>query len=574
MRINKIQFKNIKSFGNNLEEISFSDTGELILLTGKNGAGKSTIQEVIDLTIFGQIRGKNTKKIPLKYISNRFNKNLYTKVNFLNFNNDVIEIERQLNPTNFKILKNDFNITKEFKNYSDVELENILDFNYLTFKSFISLSMNDFLNFINLETEQKKLLINKLFNLEKIDNYLNITKELKTQTQKEYNNVKLTINNNNSTLKEYKSIIKNILENQNNNKNIQISKLKEQYTKLINNKKIIKENNNLNNNNINSIDLEIELLTNNNSNLDSENIQRRTELNNINDKIKLYDNDKCPYCENDLLSNKETILQKLILNKNETLDLITKNNKLININKDNLIILNINKSKLLKIKSKHNNELIQINIDISNLKEQSNKLNENNTELSVKELKEKGKKLSIDNQNLNNKLIQLQNKIDKYNKLIEVFNENGIRKNIIKEVIIPINNNLQDFINKINFEYNVKLNDEFDAIIYERYNEVYSEIVSNGEQKIINILIALSYLKFILKIRDINILFLDEIFNSIHEDNIDLILILLKEISKEFNINIFVIHHGINHVNLNHFNKIIKLKKSFFSEMKIEEVIV
>lgn len=571
MKINKIQFKNIKSFGNRLEEISLSDTGELILLTGKNGAGKSTIQEVIDLTIFGQIRGKNTKKIPLKYIPNRFNKTLFTKINFNNFNNDVIEIERKLNPVEFKISKDNIDITKQFKNYTEEEKEKLLDFNYLTFKSFISLSMNDFLNFISLSNDQKKLLLNKLFNLEKLDQYYNITKELKNQKLKELNHKKSIIDNNKQTLIEYKELVSNIQMFEKQNIVDKKKKLKEEYTLKLNKFNNLKiELNNLNTQ-ISDIDLQIVLLENKNENLDSENIQRRSELNSLNEKIKLYDNDKCPYCESDLDKNKEVIIKVLLENKTNLLEIINKNVSMINYNKT--IIFDYNKEKNIYLKDKRikSDEKIILSTELNNIKEEVLNLKNTNETLSLKEIKEKGKCLIDKNKELNQELLNINNEIINYTSLLDIFDENGIRKNIIENVIIPINNNLKEFIDKINFEYNVELNSNFDAIVYERYNEVYNEICSNGEQKIINILIALSYLKFILKIRDINILFLDEIFQSIHEENIDLILLLLKDISKEFNINIFVVHHGMNQVNLNHFDKIIKLNKTIFSEMNIIE---
>lgn len=40
MIINSISIRNFKSYGNNLQKLSFSKDGSLILLTGQNGNGK------------------------------------------------------------------------------------------------------------------------------------------------------------------------------------------------------------------------------------------------------------------------------------------------------------------------------------------------------------------------------------------------------------------------------------------------------------------------------------------------------------------------------------------------------
>ena len=62
MIISEIGIKGYKSFGNNEQTIKLNtEKGELILLSGRNGAGKSSILESIDYSLFGKVRGKNKK---------------------------------------------------------------------------------------------------------------------------------------------------------------------------------------------------------------------------------------------------------------------------------------------------------------------------------------------------------------------------------------------------------------------------------------------------------------------------------------------------------------------------------
>jgi ABC-type phosphate/phosphonate transport system ATPase subunit len=67
-----------------------------------------------------------------------------------------------------------------------------------------------------------------------------------------------------------------------------------------------------------------------------------------------------------------------------------------------------------------------------------------------------------------------------------------------------------------------------------------------------------------------NVLFIDELFNSIDKENIDLILKLLREIALKYKINIILVHHYLDIMDLKYFRKIIKVEKTnLFSELKI-----
>jgi DNA repair exonuclease SbcCD ATPase subunit len=72
MIIKKITIKNFKSFGNNEQIIELNPKyGELILLSGRNGAGKSSIPEAIDYCLFNKVKGKKKKHIVLSALPMR-----------------------------------------------------------------------------------------------------------------------------------------------------------------------------------------------------------------------------------------------------------------------------------------------------------------------------------------------------------------------------------------------------------------------------------------------------------------------------------------------------------------------
>ncbi len=73
MRLLKLSWRNICSYGNKLQEFTFSDKPELILVEGKNGSGKSSIKEALTISLYGKSAVRKTKDIP-----NRVNKNAQT----------------------------------------------------------------------------------------------------------------------------------------------------------------------------------------------------------------------------------------------------------------------------------------------------------------------------------------------------------------------------------------------------------------------------------------------------------------------------------------------------------------
>ena len=115
MIINSIGIRNFKSFGNNVQQIDFSKEGQLILLTGQNGNGKSSLLESIDFVLYGIVRGKNSKRVPLKILPNRTNGNLETLIDFVNYRDERIFIRRKLEPTSFEITVDDVPYTEKFK---------------------------------------------------------------------------------------------------------------------------------------------------------------------------------------------------------------------------------------------------------------------------------------------------------------------------------------------------------------------------------------------------------------------------------------------------------------------------
>ena len=88
MRIESIEFRNIGSYGNKLQHFDYSKDGQLILLTGVSGAGKTTVLSLPVLLLYGKM-----DKVPKAEIANRKNGNGYLK-GVISKGNDTYIIER------------------------------------------------------------------------------------------------------------------------------------------------------------------------------------------------------------------------------------------------------------------------------------------------------------------------------------------------------------------------------------------------------------------------------------------------------------------------------------------------
>lgn len=568
MIINSISIRNFKSYGNNLQKLQFSKDGALILIKGKNGNGKSSLLESIDFSLFNIVRGKNSKRVPNYILPNRNNKNLETEINFINWNGDNITINRKLNPKSFKILVNDIDNTNKYDLMTQEQKDDLLGIEYNTYKSLVSLNLADFANFINLDTDTKKKLLNKLFNLDEVDNYLSITKELLKNIYKKKDAIETMIIANNNSIKTYNDNIQVILEksglldkdkikgimleykNEYIPLNREIKELRINYDSIINEIKIKSDILNIKRNKIS---------------------EDQFTLNDINKKVEIFKNGSCPYCGSNLSDNHHTIeLNKLIEDQNDLkknmLDLKRSYND-----------LRIEISSKIDDKNKLNNDIneksIRLKFLISNLKDLKDNYNKGTDSISINEINKNIEKLESDNIKYENNSNRILNKIYKYEKLIDILSEKGIRKNIIRSVVEPINEHLSKYLIELESKYSVKLDDSFDAIIKERFiDDIHIESLSTGEARKINIAIALSYMEMVISMnKKTNILFMDEVFSSVDPDNIDLMLKVLRSFSNRNKINVIIVNH--TDFDNSKFDRVIQIDKimgySHINEIKL-----
>lgn len=560
MIINEIGIRGYKSFGNNEQVLRLNvDNGELILLVGENGAGKSSLLESVEFSLYGKVRsGKSKKWYKLSSLPNRINGELMNRIKFKSGGTEV-EIKRGINPNKLELWENGVLNDRAGKVNIDSKIEDYIGMDIETFKSFMSMNIDSFKNFISLSNEEKQLLLDKLFNLEVINILNSILKDLVKNNKVRMASLDSEINTLNESIQSIKlSIDKSIqkakenvqseiddLKNQMDSKKEEYSSLKEKIQKVKEKERELSD------------DLEKEK---------KQYIILQSDIKTVQKEIDLYDSGKCPTCATSFYTDHFISLRQTLISKKESLETL-KSELEINIKN-----IKERQSKLTTISDNVNSAFNDITYFLKNCKTQIDKLefkkskedgkSSQSIEEFYKTIEELESKKTISSDNM----AHSKEKELYYKELNRILGEEGVKKSIISGIIKPINHFISENIKKIGLRFEVSLDETFSAEIKHLGNVVDSESLSTGELKLTNVCILISYLMLIKTKKFINILFLDEVFSSIDLENIQKILNLLKSFASDYKVNIFVVHHAV----LNHemFDRIFKINKEIFSTIE------
>lgn len=560
MLINEITIRGLKSFGHNVQRVSLdTDSGKLCLLIGKNGAGKSSFISAFDYTLYGKGRGRNRKTISKAAIVNRINKELNTSIKFHSHGKDI-EIERGINPDRFIIHING-EIPKELdpKKY-DALIEHYVGMDIHSFRSFISLSVNDFKNFISLNTEEKQLLLDKLFNLQSVTKMMEIVKDLKNANIREMSTYKQEITALEVSITKIEEAMERVREPQKEIVN-HTDEIQELLIKIEEYKPIFAELENKRN-----------FLNTAKETLKKEYVEVKAvddaldlEIKGINRELSLFQASQCPTCESDFNSEHFLELKQTLQDRKNAL----KTTKLTII--EDIEVLETKKAKQEAVQNKLDattktavSDLNKVKKRLAVLRQESilvPVVNLTEFEISIKDSQDKIKEIKT-------KGAALSDKNKCYLELHRLFGPDGIRRTIISSIVEPLNEYIQASMDIIDLPFRVSVDENFDVTIKQMGEIVEDDTLSTGESKLVNIAILIAYLKLIRSKRNINVLFLDEIFSSVDVENVDILLELLSRFAKEYKMNLFVVHHSI--VSERFFDRIIRLEKNTFTSI-IEE---
>ena len=522
MKLKKISWKNFKSYSNVMTELVFNNDPSLNLIVGTNGTGKSSIADCIIYALYGKIDGTNNSDIP-----NRINKNFYVKIE-LDCNGHEIVVERGLAPNLFTVTIDGSIVDTAGKNNVQTMLEeNYYKIPYSVFKNTLILSINDFKSLIDLNPSDKRNIIDKIFGFTEYNLMMKLIKE----------DIKIldsSVSSNEGSLKTATVSIEKYEQQLQELKNNEVSQEEiDELTEKINEAKKLKATNE---ENIKKLDEARKKLDKQSTekNMDIRDLKRKIEDNKK--KIKLIDSKKCPTCGSSLDTDEFHKERERLVQENESCETaISEMTSIINDlsnkmravdSKRNVFVDAINKSKLMDLAS-------DLKYKISLKKNNSQPL------LNLKE--------SLDKQiiQLNEERELLSKRKMVYDCVMQILGDGGIKEYIASKYIPTINQIISEMMEFMGINYNVVFDRTFKATITSNgYNVTYNSL-STGEKKRIDFATVVSFIKLLkLQLGEMNLLFLDEMLASIDINGVADMMTILKDLSVELNMNIYLIHHA------------------------------
>ena len=522
MKLKKISWKNFKSYSNAMTELVFGNDPSLNLIVGTNGTGKSSIADCIIYALYGKIDGTNNSDIP-----NRINKNFYVKIE-LDCNGHEVIVERGLSPNLFVVTIDGVVVDTAGKNNVQTMLEeNYYKIPYSVFKNTLILSINDFKSLVDLNPSDKRNIIDKIFGFTEYNLMVKLIKE----------DIKMLDNSlisNEGSLKTATGSIEKYEQQLQELKSKEVSKEEiEELAEKINEAKKLKATNEENIKKLDEVRKKLDKQTTE-KNMDIRDLKRKIEDNKK--KIKLIDTKKCPTCGSSLDTDEFHKERERLINENESCETaisemtsiikdLTNKIKVVD-SKKNVFVDAINKSGLTDL--------------VSDLKYKVS-LRKNNSQplLNLKE-------------SLNEQIIQLNEERELLSKrkmvydcVMQILGDGGIKEYIASKYIPTINQIISEMMEFMGINYNVVFDKTFKATITSNgYNVTYNSL-STGEKKRIDFATVVSFIKLLkLQLGDMNLLFLDEMLASIDINGVSDMMTILKDLSVELNMNIYLIHHA------------------------------
>jgi DNA repair exonuclease SbcCD ATPase subunit len=557
MKIKSISWKNFGSYGNNTQKLVFDEQqGNFYLVVGSNGAGKSTVSDVIKFGLYGKLDNKKLADIP-----NRFNKNAYVQIILEKNPTTLVTIERGIAPGIFNLFVNGIPYDQAGKKNMQEFLEDeILGIPYYVFNNMISLSINDFKSFISMRVHDKRMIIDRLFGLEiigaikwKVKYQIKLLKEQAESLFTEISVLEQTITKSNSEMELLNEKLKIAGEEKKTELiehgqklNAFIKKAGEHLEAIETKDKDLKE----------SIDSWNKTLYG----LQSECKHRK-------EKIDLFEKGKCPTCESDLTTSYHQNLLQDYLNSNETakaeIDDIKETHKELTERKTKLKTMydDVNKKKLTASAQVTliGDELKKLN-STENFDEQTSSLQNIITDSETKK-NDAAVKKDIEERKAN------------FYKIVEdVFGDKGIKLAAIKRILPLLNVEIKKVLQDLNMDYRVIFNEEFEVDIQHLGFNVSPDQLSTGERKKVDFAALIALIRLMkMKFAGVNMIFLDEIFSSIDSDGIYHILKVLHKTCRELNLNIFVINHSQLPTEIFDYRMEIS-KNNGFSNLNVEKI--
>jgi len=540
----KIKWKNFLSTGNQWTEVDFQKNNTNLII-GTNGAGKSTILDALTFVLFN----KPFRKINKPQLPNTTNeKDCCVEIEF-SVNNREYLVRRGIKPNIFDIEVNGSPLHKEADDRSNQRIleENILKVNYKSFTQIVILGSSTFVPFMQLTSANRREVIEDLLDIRIFSAMNGIIKD-KIRTQKDQ--IK-SLELKKETLKDKMKMQQDFIEELENRGHANINANKEKIANLDKEVGIYMNENAGTEEKIHELTKEQEEVIGAGDKL--------VKLNNLKGKISqkvstitkehkfFTENTVCPTCTQTI--EEEFRLNRITDAQNKAKELKEGYEELEN---------------TIKFEQERERQFNALSKEITKL---THGISQNNTRISLnqRQIRDLENEIQTITENLANrnteheKLEEFKENLQKtfeyladkkqeivyYDFAYSLLRDDGVKTKIIKKYLPFINQQVNRYLQMMDFYINFHLDEEFNETVKSPIHEDFSySSFSEGEKMRIDLALLFTW-REVARVKNsvnTNLLIMDEVFDSSLDGfGTDEFLKIIRYVIKDA--NIFVISH-------------------------------
>jgi DNA repair exonuclease SbcCD ATPase subunit len=564
IKFEKIRWRNFLSTGNVFTELQLNKT-ETTLISGENGAGKTTVLDAIVFCLFG----KPYRNINIPQLVNSINqKDCVTEIEF-DVSGIKYKVRRGIAPKFFEIYKDGKLIDQDAtnKDYQKMFEDQILRMSYKSFCQVVILGSTNYVPFMRLTAAERRSVVENLLDIDVFSN-MNILLKGKLSLLKDQQkdaDTKIVL------LRERAEGQKKLVKTLESSNKEQIEKSHislEEYRKEI--ETLTEENEKL----LSQVDeLEKKLIPTDMSIQDIELSKIETEESKLEKEISFYEkNSSCTRCKQDLceehkqsitkvlkedLSNlsskKTTVLGRMKVIKDHIESNSKTNKSITDLNKQ----IQLNNAKIAFAKGIINKTTEQINKAANDTK-------------NVDDEKEKFNLLVQEGINATENRKIIVEDVHYHTIAASLLKDSGIKGKIIKHYLPIMNKVINKYLAQMDFFVQFELSESFEETIKSRHRDIFTyDSFSEGEKRKIDLALLFAWRKIaaIKNSLSCNLLIFDEVLDgSLDDYATESFLNILKSFGSDT--NIYVISHKSKELLQDKFQQHISfIKKNNFSKM-------
>ena len=539
-----VRYKNFLSSGNVFTDIQL-DRAKTTLITGENGAGKSTMLDAITFGLFG----KPFRKINKPQLVNSINeKACVVEVVFMIGKKSIL-VRRGIKPNIFEIevdgqqLQQDANI-RDFQEYLEKQ---ILKLNYKSFTQIIILGNSSFVPFMQLKAQDRRAIIEDLLDIQIFSNMGNILKTYSAE-----NKLKLDENRSSKNLIENKINLKEdyIIQLKNKTKNL-VSKFEKDINKNLSQKEFILKEMAEANKVVEELLGQVEDAKQIAEKHDKLTEYQRSILRNVDSEQKsisfFESNDDCPTCKQDIdhaFKHKEISEKQEKIKKYENaIEEIDK--QLGDVRARLSAIQQIQEdiqSKQTQTQSL-NNSINAIDQYIEKIQKQIEDIQADTGDIKAEKKQLKDFEKELEDVDIRRSELVVESEV--YNVAKNILKDEGIKARIVKQYLPIMNKLINKYLTQMNFFISFNLDENFNEEIKSRFRDDFTyDSFSEGEKMRIDLALLFTW-RAIAKLKNsvnTNLLILDEVFDSsLDGEGTDEFMKIVNE--QGSSTNVFVISH-------------------------------